>query len=102
MYLEPMPKKQKQTPKNYNVALMQPDEINALRTLVQEFIGKVESIDNEIELLKSDRKELLEEYTERLDMKTLQAALKVIKIQSGVAHRDTYDLFLEALGDPTA
>lgn len=94
-----MPKKQKQTPKNYNVALMQPDEINALRTLVQEFIGKVESIDNEIELLKSDRKELLEEYSTRLDLKTLQAALKVVKITNAVSHRDTFDLFCEALLD---
>ena len=34
-------------------------------------------------------------------MKTLQAALKVIKIQSGVDHKDTYDLFMEALVDPT-
>jgi len=83
--------------KNYNVETMQPDEINALRALVKEFIGKVESIDNEIELLKGDRKEIIEEYQEKLDMKTLQAALRVLKIQQGVQHKDTYDLFLEAL-----
>ena len=41
---------------------------------------------------------IIEEYTEKLDMKTLNAALKVVKIQSEVVHRDTYDLFLEALG----
>lgn len=91
----------KQSPKQYNVAHLQPDEIGALRTLVKEFIGKVESIDNEIELLKNDRKELLEEYKDKLDMKTLQAALRVIKIQQGVAHRDTYDLFIEAIGEQT-
>jgi len=87
----------KRTQKNYNVALMQPDEIGALRELVKEFIKKIESIDNEIELLKSDRKEIIEEYTSKLDIKTLQAALKVLKIQQGVAHKDTYDLFIEAL-----
>lgn len=88
----------KQTIKQYNVDVMQPDELNALKALVKEFVGKIESVDNEIELLKNDRKEIIEEYTEKLDMKTLQAALKVLRIQNQVAHRDTFDMFLEALG----
>jgi len=92
----------KRAPKNYNVAIMQPDELGALRNLVKEFITKVEAINNEIELLKSDRKDVIEEYTDKLDMKTLQAALKVLKIQQAVAHRDTYDLFIEALTEATA
>ena len=90
----------KNSPKQYNVAELQPDEVNALRALVKEFVGKIETVDNEIELLKSDRKEIIEEYSEKLDLKTLQAALKVVKIQQAVAHRDTFDLFMEAL-DPT-
>jgi uncharacterized protein (UPF0335 family) len=82
---------------NYNVAHLQPDEIGALRDLVKEFVGKIESVDNELELLKQDRKDIIEEYSEKLDMKTLQAALRVIKIQQGVDHKDTFDLFIEAL-----
>jgi len=93
-----MPKKI--PPKQYNTATMQPDEINSLRALVKEFVEKIETVDNEIELLKSDRKEIIEEYQDKLDMKTLQAALKVVKIKQAVSHRDTFDLFLEAL-DPT-
>ena len=93
-----MPKKT--APKQYNVADMQPDEINALRALVNEFVEKVNNIDNELELLRQDRKEVIEEYSDKLDMKTLQAALRVAKIQKEVAHRDTFDLFMEAL-DPT-
>lgn len=92
----------KRAPKNYNVAIMQPDEIGTLRNLVKEFITKIEAIDNEIELLKGDRKEVIEEYTDKLDMKTLQAALKVLKIQQSVSHKDTYDLFIEALTEATA
>ncbi len=84
-----------------SVAELQPDELNALKALVKEFMSKVESIDNEIELLKSDRKELIEEYSAKLDFKTLQAALKVVKIQNNVAHRDTYDLFVEVLTSAT-
>lgn len=90
----------RQAPKQYNVAEMQPDEVNALRALVQEFIGRVESLDTEIEGLKEDRKDLIEEYSDRLDMKTLQAALKVLRIKQGVQHKDTFDLFIEALTDP--
>ena len=77
---------------------MQPDEHNTLKALVKEFVTKIESVDNEIELLKQDRKEIIEEYTDKLDMKTLTAALRVLKIQQGVSHKDTFDLFIEALG----
>jgi uncharacterized protein (UPF0335 family) len=90
-----MPKKQ--APEQYNVAELQPDELNALKALVKEFVEKVQNVDNEIELLKQDRKDLIEDYSEKLDLKTLQAALKVVKITSEVAHRDTFDLFVAAL-----
>lgn len=80
---------------------MMPDEVNALRALVQEFMGKVQNVDNEIETLKEDRKTLIEDYSDKLDMKTLMAALKVLKIQHGVQHRDTFDLFVEVLTDPS-
>ena len=87
----------KNSAKNYNVATLQPDEIGALRELVKEFSEKIENVDNEIELLKQDRKDIIESYSEKLDMKTLNAALRVIKIQKGVEHHDTYELFIEAL-----
>jgi len=90
----------KTSSKQYNVGEMMPDELNALKALVKEFVDRIASVDNEIELLKQDRKELLEEYSEKLDLKTLTAALKVVKIQNEVVHRDTFDLFLAAL-DPT-
>jgi len=82
------------------VAELQPDELNALKALVLEFINKAQSIDNEIEELKEDRKQLIEDYSSKLDMKTLQLALRVIKLQNSVAHKDTFDVFVEALTDP--
>lgn len=78
---------------------MMPDELGAIKTLVKEFIGKVEFIDNEIGLLKEDRKDVIEDFSGKLDMKTLIMALKVIKIQKGVQHKDTYELFLNALSN---
>jgi uncharacterized protein (UPF0335 family) len=90
----------KESAKNYNTALLQPDELKALKALVKEFIERVQNVDNEIETLKEDRKTIIEEYQDKLDLKTLQAALKVLKIQQGVQHRDTYDLFMSTLTDP--
>lgn len=83
--------------KNYNTAEMQPDELTALKSLVEEFLGKLQNIDNEIQLLKDDRKELFEEYSDRLDMRTLKAALRIVEIRKGVAHKDTFDCFMEVL-----
>lgn len=87
--------------KTAQVADMQPDELGALKSLVQEFVGKIEHIDNEIETLKQDRKEVIDEYADKLDMKTLKAALRVVKIQQAVEHKDTFDTFMEALTDPS-
>lgn len=77
----------------------QPDETNALVNLVKQFMEKISDIDSEINLLKEDRKEIIEEYKEKLDMKTLSAALRVLKIQQKVEHKDTFDLFIAALTD---
>jgi uncharacterized protein (UPF0335 family) len=91
----------KQQPKNYNVELLQPDEVNELKRLVLEFVKKIESVDSEIETLKQDRKEVYEEYSEKLDTKTLNAALRTLKIKNSIEHRDTFDLFCEVLADPS-
>ncbi len=99
-YIDLMRKK-KNNLNQYNIGLMQPTEINTLRALVKEFVGRIENIDSEIELLKEDRKSVIEEYSQKLDYKTLQSALRVVKIQSAVEHRDTFDLFMEVLEDPT-
>jgi uncharacterized protein (UPF0335 family) len=75
----------------------QPDEIGALTELVVEFIDKVKSIESEIETLKTDQKELIEEYKDRLDMKTLQAAMRTVKIKKKVGYKDTFDIFCSIL-----
>lgn len=89
--------RKKISPQTLNVGEMMPDEVGAVKALVQEFMGRVTNIDNEIELLKGDRKELIEEYSEKLDVKTLNQALKIVRIQNEIVHRDAFDLFMEAL-----
>lgn len=93
--------KKKQHMDVVDVAHLQPDEVNSLKSVVKEFMKKIDAVDNEIELLQGDKKEIIEEFSDRLDMKTLNAALKVLKIQRGVAHKDAFDLFIAALEDPS-
>lgn len=49
---------------------------------VTEFIEKLTSIENEARLLSEDRKALVDEYKEKLDIKALMAAIKIVKIKS--------------------
>lgn len=75
----------------------QPDELNELSSIVEEFTKKLAYVDNEIEVLKGDRKELIEEYKEKLDMKTLNAAMKIVKVKRAAEHKHTLDTFLEII-----
>ena len=75
----------------------QPTELTQLRAVIKEFVSKLESIDNEMETLKQDRKELIDSYKTRIDMKTLTAVLRVIKIKQTISHKDTFDAMIEVL-----
>jgi uncharacterized protein (UPF0335 family) len=83
--------------KNYNVGDLQPDELGELKRMVREYVSRLENLDNEIDTLRDDKKALKEEFEERLDIRTLNAVLRILKIESGVVHQDTYDTFYEAL-----
>ena len=87
--------------KDYNVATLQPDELNDLKKVVAEYVRRKETVENDIAALKEDSKSLDEEYAEKLDVKTLAHVLRVLKIESKIAHKDAYDLYTEALKDPT-
>lgn len=78
-------------------AEMQPDELNALKEVTEEFIKRLSHFDTEMETLKEAKRDLIEEFKTKLDMKTLQAALRIVKIKKGVAHKHTFDCFMEVL-----
>lgn len=75
----------------------QPDELGQLRQTVGEFVRRLKNIENEMDLLKEQRKDLIEEFKEQLDMKTLNAAIRSIKIKKKVQHKDTFDIFCDIL-----
>lgn len=80
---------------------MSPDELSELKVTVGEFMERLNNVENEIDTLKEDRKVLIDEFRGKLDVKTLQACLRVLKIQRSVAHKGTFDALMEVLQDPT-
>lgn len=80
-----------------DAAERQPDEIGELTELVNQFIERFKAIEHEIETLKEDQKELIEEFSDKLDIKTLQAAMRTVKIKKKVGYKDTFDTFVEIL-----
>jgi hypothetical protein len=75
----------------------QPSEIGELRVVATEYLDRRKNIENEIETLKEDLKALKDEFADRVDMRTLEAVIKVMKIEQAVLHKHTYDLLSEAL-----
>jgi len=73
----------------------QPEELGALKEVVGEFVRRLKVIEGEIDLLTEDKKALVEEFKEKLDMKTLSAAMRTVKIKKKVKHMDTYDVFVD-------
>ncbi len=82
-----------------DIAPRQPSELNELKALVVEFMKRFETVENELELLKEDQKNLIEEYSDRLDIKTLKQAIRTIKIKKKVDHLDTYEQFVHILDE---
>ena len=75
----------------------QPMELGELRKLLSEFMERYNSIENEISLLKEDQKNLIEEYSEQLDVKALKQAIRLVKLQNSVEHKDTFELYTTVL-----
>jgi uncharacterized protein (UPF0335 family) len=63
---------------------------------VRELVEKITQIDNEIKLLQEDRKEILEDYKDKLDLKAFKAALRICKLRENVDNTEL-DNILEVL-----
>ena len=83
--------------KKKEVAPRQPTELGALKVLVDEFMNRYETLDYELEQTKEDIGMLVEEYSDRLDTKTLKQAMRTVKIRKKVDRLDTYNTFVDIL-----
>jgi uncharacterized protein (UPF0335 family) len=67
--------------------------------LVGELVQRLMRVEHEIGLLREDRKNLLDEYKDKMDIKVFQAALRIAKIKAKLSStsEDTLDSVLEVV-----
>jgi len=71
---------------------------NELKEAVSEFMGRLTTIESEIDTLREDRKVLMEEFKARLDTKAFKAALSIYKIRlKNVDSTNTIEQMLDIL-----
>ncbi len=68
-----------------------------MRANVVSLVSELKKIDNEIEMLKEQRKELIEDYKSRLDIKTLKQAMQLLKLENTVVHKNEFDEMVDIL-----
>ena len=52
------------------------------KELIMELVDRLLVVENELKTLQDDRKELLNEYKEKIDIKAFKAAVQIAKIRS--------------------
>ena len=68
------------------------------KTVLSEFIEKYIKIENEQKLLAEDRKYLIADYKDKLDVKAVQAAMRIVRMRSKLdMSDDEFDNMLLAL-----
>jgi uncharacterized protein (UPF0335 family) len=82
--------------KTYNLAELQPDELNELKDLVRDYFKRLKHIEGEMSDLREAKSDLMEEFKNKLDLRTLNIVMRIIKAEDSVQHRDTFDLYREA------
>jgi len=58
------------------------------KTVLDEFVTKLFGIEGEQKILSEDRKLLVAEYKDKLDVKSIQAAIRIVKIKSKLDSSD--------------
>jgi uncharacterized protein (UPF0335 family) len=76
-----------------------PENLSELKPIVNEFVDRMRTLENEEATLREAKKELVDEYASKLDTKTLKLALRLVDLKKKVQHKHYFDLFLEILSD---
>ena len=68
------------------------------KTTLDEFVTKLFRIEGEQKILSEDRKLLVAEYKDKLDVKSIQAAIRIVKIRSKLDSSDEeFDSLVQAV-----
>ena len=76
--------------------LSEEDTTHELDTL-RSYLKRRQVVENEIQILKDDLKQLDEEFKEKVDLKSLKLAMSVAKSKARVAHKFTFENFLNVV-----
>ena len=76
-----------------------PENLSELKPIVNEFVDRMRTLEHEETTLREAKKDLVEEYSTKLDTKTLKLALRLVDLKKKVQHKHYFDLFLEILSD---
>ena len=66
--------------------------------LIRELLEKLSVVENEMVLLREDKKNLLIDYKEKLDVKAFQAAIRIYKIRQQTDNDAVVNEMLDAMG----
>jgi|LakMenEpi03Aug12_release.lakeMendotaPanAssembly.Ray.scaffolds.fasta_scaffold537415_3 uncharacterized protein (UPF0335 family) len=58
------------------------------KAAIAELVERIKQIDNEIKLLQEDRKTVLDDYKDKLDIKAFKAALRIVKLRKDVDEQE--------------
>ena len=72
----------------------------ATKETVKELVEKLVNLENEIKILQEDRKILLEDYREKIDIKAFRAAFRIAKIKTKLGDSESeLDNILDVVED---
>lgn len=65
--------------------------------LVREFVKRMRVLEAEEETIREAKKDLRDEFKDRIDLKVLACAMQVVKIKERVQHKGTFEDIMELL-----
>lgn len=68
-----------------------------LKSVILEFVEKLRGFENELDEIKEARKELIAEYSDRLDVKAIKAALQIVRIRDAIVDQIALDTAVETI-----
>ena len=63
-----------------------------MQELVSEFLDRLIALEHEMKMLQQDKKELIENYKDKLDVKAIKAALQIAKIKARLDNTSDVEL----------
>jgi uncharacterized protein (UPF0335 family) len=74
-----------------------PENLGDLQPIVKQFVDRMRTLEHEETTLREAKKDLVEEYSSKLDTKTLKLALRLMDLKKKVQHKHYFDMFVDIL-----